>query len=249
MSKGLEHGQEDLCVKDLLSTDEGRTLQETRFTYDKEGFLENLVTTVFTTTSNRATPVAVRETQRDAYGIVVQETLFGADGRVYPFPHHVLYERGEDGLVQRVTVVEKNGGTVIFIGRHGDFPHRRGVPERIRQFSKEGALLREHRYEYDSHGHQVRAYVRSDWQSEFTLERSREFQYDEHGRSIHLTQKRAGKPVKEYVMNRYYDEDGRCSYAVFMEDPDTVQDKEKLVPGFFHDYAYDRFSVSPPKED
>lgn len=238
-----------LCVKDILSTDEGRTLQETRFEYDQEGLLSNQVTTIFMTMGNRAEPIPVRETKRDAYDIVVQETMFGADGRVYRFPHQVLYERGEDDKVQRVTVLKENGGAVFFIGRHGEVPHRRGYPERVCHFTRDGDLLREHRYEYDSHGHQVRVYVRAGWHGEFALERRREFQYDEHGRAIHLTQMKKGEPEKQFVINRYYDDGGLCTYAVFMEDPDTVQDQDKLIPGFFHDYEYQKFPMLSPEAE
>lgn len=235
-----------LCVKDALSTDEGRPLQETQFEYDQEGMLKYQYTTVFTTSSTLAEPAPLRETRRDAYGILVGETLFGEEGGVYAFPKQVVYEKGTDGLVERVTVWEAQGGGIVyFIAHHGRFPHRRGLPHRVRHLAADGSLQRECRYEYDSHAHLVSVYVRWDLTGEFTLECCREFQYDDRGKSIRLTNFEGSKIAKQYVMQRNYDENGLCAYAVFMEDPDTVEENRGLIPGFFHDYTYAQFPQIP----
>ena len=230
---------------DDLYSGTGHPLTRTYYSYDREGMIGSTLQ-IFHYCDDETSPMGfpMRETSRDAYHIITEESVEGQDGTSITIPRIILYEKDEAGkirqIVEAVADEEKRGYFQIIetIGYENTRPHQRGHVIRERHLDSDGSFEWEYQHEYDDHGWKVRTnHVSPDGRLE--LGRRKRIEYDDRGNTVYYNN------GHEYAIENTYDEDGYLKTAM-------VRKKSRLTGQWDligrHEYGYEEFEIDLPED-
>ncbi len=229
-----------LCRMDALYTGSGHPLSAIKYNYDREGYIKSTVKEFYycEVSVPPLMGLAMRKTERDAYGIIVSEVFVGEDGREYRVPRTMVYEKDEKGLVRRATSsIDRNEeeiGVVFYISGYGKHLHRRALKTQVCYLDPDGSFSHEYRYKYDKYGWKTHIYHRTNPTVPFQLYEKREIDYDEYGNP---------SLYHGYVIKNTYDEYGSLREAEVWEGTGKTGE---WVKAYRHEYIYQEFILGQP---